>query len=118
VLDAYDVFLTYVLGSAGRQTTAVAPARWQAFERALDGAPPGRYPALRRAAPRGTARDDDTRFAGGLDLVLDASRAARRASRRRALGDAVFPTSAVHHAGASTDALKMLVRRAPSAATT
>src|SRR3954454_24623807 len=27
--DAYVVFLTYVLGSAGRQTTATAPARWQ-----------------------------------------------------------------------------------------
>src|SRR3954449_3150683 len=34
--DAYDVFLTYVLGSAGRQTTATAPARWRAFEIALD----------------------------------------------------------------------------------
>src|SRR5689334_14549227 len=32
--DAYDVFLTYVLGSAGRQATAAAPARWRGFERA------------------------------------------------------------------------------------
>ena len=30
--DAYDLFLTYVLGSAGRQTTATAPARWRSFE--------------------------------------------------------------------------------------
>jgi hypothetical protein len=33
---AYDVFLTYVLGSAGRQTTAAAPARWRSFEIVLD----------------------------------------------------------------------------------
>jgi hypothetical protein len=77
--DAYDVFLTYVLGSAGRQTTATAPARWRAFESALDHAEPDTYPALRRAARSGTPRDDDARFAGGLDLVLDAI--ARRASR-------------------------------------
>jgi AcrR family transcriptional regulator len=70
--DAYDVFLTYVLGSAGRQTTATAPARWRGFERALDHAEPDTYPALRRAARGGTPRDDDARFAGGLDLVLDA----------------------------------------------
>jgi AcrR family transcriptional regulator len=71
--DAYDVFLTYVLGSAGRQTTATAPARWQTFASALDEAEPDAYPALRRAA-RGntTPRDDDARFAGGLQLVLDA----------------------------------------------
>jgi TetR/AcrR family tetracycline transcriptional repressor len=71
--DAYDVYLTYVLGSAGRQTTATAPARWQTFESALDDADPDAYPALHRAA-RGSAttRDDDARFAGGLDLVLDA----------------------------------------------
>jgi AcrR family transcriptional regulator len=71
--DAYDVFLTYVLGSAGRQTTATAPARWQTFETALDQTEPGTYPALRRAA-RGntTSRDDDARFAGGLHFVLDA----------------------------------------------
>jgi AcrR family transcriptional regulator len=68
--DAYDVFLTYVLGSAGRQATATAPARWQGFERALDQAEPDSYPALRRAG--GTTRDDDARFAGGLDLVLGA----------------------------------------------
>jgi hypothetical protein len=71
--DAYDVFLTYVLGSAGRQTTATAPARWQTFASALDRAEPDTYPALRRAAQGNTpARDDDARFAGGLDLVLDA----------------------------------------------
>jgi TetR/AcrR family tetracycline transcriptional repressor len=75
--DAYDVFLTYVLGSAGRQATATAPARWQGFERALDQAEPDSYPALRRAT--GTVRGDDARFAGGLDLVLDAI--AGRASR-------------------------------------
>jgi tetracycline repressor-like protein len=68
--DACDVFLTYVLGSAGRQATATAPARWQGFERALDQAEPDSYPALRRAS--GTIRGDDARFAGGLDLVLDA----------------------------------------------
>ena len=77
--DAYDVFLTYVLGSAGRQTTATAPARWQAFETALDRAGADAHPALRRAAHSGTARDDDARFAGGLDLVLDAI--ASRSSR-------------------------------------
>jgi TetR/AcrR family tetracycline transcriptional repressor len=70
--DAYDLFLTYVLGSAGRQTTAVTPAYWEEFERALDRAGPDSYPALRRAALSGMTRDDDTRFAGGLDLVLDA----------------------------------------------
>jgi hypothetical protein len=70
--DAYDVFLTYVLGSAGRQTTATAPARWRAFDSALERADPDTYPALRRAAQGGTARDDDARFAGGLDLVLAA----------------------------------------------
>jgi len=75
--DAYDVFLTYVLGSAGRQATATAPARWQGFERALDQAEPDSFPALRRAS--GTVRGDDARFAGGLDLVLDAI--ADRASR-------------------------------------
>ena len=70
--DAYDVFLTYVLGSAGRQTTATAPARWRAFE---SSARPSRARHLPRAPARhrgGTARDDDARFAGGLDLVLDA----------------------------------------------
>ena len=77
--DAYDVFLTYVLGSAGRQTTATAPARWRAFEIALDQAEPGTYPGLRHAARGGTARDDDARFTGGLDLVLDAI--AQRAPR-------------------------------------
>jgi TetR/AcrR family transcriptional regulator, tetracycline repressor protein len=77
--DAYDVFLTYVLGSAGRQATATAPARWRAFASALDHAEPDTYPALRRAARSGTHRDDDARFAGGLELVLDAI--ARRASR-------------------------------------
>jgi AcrR family transcriptional regulator len=70
--DAYDVFLTFVLGSAGRQTTATAPARWRAFESTLDPADPDGYPALRRAAQGGTTRDDDARFAGGLQLVLDA----------------------------------------------
>jgi AcrR family transcriptional regulator len=70
--DAYDLFLTYVLGSAGRQTTATAPARWRGFERALDQAEPGAYPALRRATRSGATRDDDARFAGGLGLVLDA----------------------------------------------
>jgi TetR/AcrR family transcriptional regulator, tetracycline repressor protein len=70
--DAYDLFLTYVLGSAGRQATASAPARWEGFERALDTAEPDAYPALRRAARSGTTRDDDARFAAGLDLVLDA----------------------------------------------
>jgi AcrR family transcriptional regulator len=70
--DAYDLFLTYVLGSAGRQTTATAPARWQAFENALDHAEPDTHPALRRATQTGTTRDDDARFAGGLDLLLDA----------------------------------------------
>jgi tetracycline repressor-like protein len=77
--DAYDLFLTYVLGSAGRQTTAIAPARWRAFAEALDQAEPDTYPALRRAARSGTTRDDDTRFAGGLHLVLEAI--AGRASR-------------------------------------
>lgn len=75
--DAYDVFLTYVLGSAGRQATVTAPARWQGFERALDEGEPDSYPALRRAS--GTVRGDDARFTGGLDLVLDAI--ADRASR-------------------------------------
>jgi hypothetical protein len=75
--DAYDVFLAYVLGSAGRQATATAPARWHGFGRALDQAEPDSYPALRRAS--GTIRGDDARFAGGLDLVLDAI--AARASR-------------------------------------
>ena len=75
--DAYDVFLTYVLGSAGRQATATAPARWQGFERALAQAEPDSYPALRRMG--GTLRGDDARFAGGLELVLDAI--ADRASR-------------------------------------
>ena len=70
--DAYDLFLTYVLGSAGRQTTATAPARWRAFEIALDQAGPDAYPALRHARRDGTARDDDARFGGGLELVLDA----------------------------------------------
>jgi AcrR family transcriptional regulator len=78
--DAYDVFLTYVLGSAGRQTTAAAPARWRGFERALDRVEPDAYPALRRAVEAGTGRGDDARFAGGLDLVLDAI--ARRACPR------------------------------------
>jgi AcrR family transcriptional regulator len=77
--DAYDLFLTYVLGSAGRQTTATAPARWHAFETAIDEAEPDTYPALRRATRSATTRDDDARFAGGLDLVLDAI--ADRASR-------------------------------------
>jgi AcrR family transcriptional regulator len=77
--DAYDVFLTYVLGSAGRQTTATAPARWRSFESALDQAEPDAYPALRHAGRGRTPRDDDARFAGGLDLVLDAI--AGRASR-------------------------------------
>jgi AcrR family transcriptional regulator len=75
--DAYDVFLTYVLGSAGRQATATSPARWQGFAQALDRAEPDSYPALRRAG--GSGRDDDARFAGGLDLVLDAI--AERAAR-------------------------------------
>jgi hypothetical protein len=70
--DAYDLFLTYVLGSAGRQTTAVAPARWRAFAQALDEGEPDAYPALRRAAAGANARDDDARFTGGLNLVLDA----------------------------------------------
>ena len=77
---AANFFLTKrVLGSAGRQTTAIAPARWRAFEEALDQAEPDTYPALRRAARSATTRDDDARFAGGLDLVLDAI--AGRASR-------------------------------------
>jgi AcrR family transcriptional regulator len=70
--DAYDLYLTYVLGSAGRQTTAITPAYWEEFERALDRTEPDAYPALRRAALSGMTRDDDSRFAGGLDLVLDA----------------------------------------------
>jgi AcrR family transcriptional regulator len=70
--DAYDVFLAFVLGSAGRQTTASAPARWQGFEIALEQAEPDAYPALRRATLSDTTRVDDARFAGGLDLVLDA----------------------------------------------
>jgi TetR/AcrR family transcriptional regulator, tetracycline repressor protein len=77
--DAYDLFFTYVLGSAGRQTTALAPARWRAFQSALDRAEPDTYPALRRVTRGGTPRDDDARFAGGLDLLLDAI--ADRASR-------------------------------------
>jgi AcrR family transcriptional regulator len=77
--DAYDVFLTYVLGSAGRQTTATAPARWRGFELALDQAEAGAYVALRHASRSGTNRDDDARFAGGLGLVLNAI--AGRASR-------------------------------------
>jgi AcrR family transcriptional regulator len=77
--DAYDVFLTYVLGSAGRQTTAMAPARWRGFAAALEQAEPEAFPALRRATADGTTRDDDARFAGGLELVLDAI--AGRASR-------------------------------------
>jgi AcrR family transcriptional regulator len=79
VQDAYDLFLIYVLGSAGRQTTAIAPTYWEESERALDRAGPDSYPALRRAASGGMTRDEDTRFAGGLDLVLDAI--AGRASR-------------------------------------
>jgi AcrR family transcriptional regulator len=70
--DAYDVFLTYVLGSAGRQTTATAPARWQGLADALDQVEPESYPALRRTVEGGAGRDDDERFAGGLALVLDA----------------------------------------------
>ena len=70
--DAYDLFLTYVLGSAGRQATATAPARWRGFEIKLEQAEPDTYPALRHASRGGTARDDDARFAGGLDLLLDA----------------------------------------------
>jgi hypothetical protein len=70
--DAYDVFLTYVLGSAGRQTTATAPARWQSFQTALDQAESGTYPALERALRADVSRTDDARFAGGLELVLDA----------------------------------------------
>jgi AcrR family transcriptional regulator len=77
--DAYDLFFTYVLGSAGRQTTASSPARWRSFESALDHAEPDAYPALRRAARGSTIRDDDARFTGGLDLLLDAI--AGRASR-------------------------------------
>jgi hypothetical protein len=65
------LFLTYLLGGAGRQTTAIAPARWRAFKEALDQPEPDTYPALRRAARSGTTRDDDARFVGGLDLVLD-----------------------------------------------
>jgi TetR/AcrR family tetracycline transcriptional repressor len=72
VQDAYSLFLTYVLGSAARQTIATTPERWQEFERALEQAEPDSHPALRRAVPAGITRDDDTRFAGGLDLVLDA----------------------------------------------
>ncbi len=78
--DAYDVYLAYVLGSAGRQTTASAPARWRGFEIALDHAAPDTYVALRHATRGGTTRDDDARFGGGLDLVLDAI--ADRASRQ------------------------------------
>ena len=70
--DAYDVFLTYVLGSAGRQTTATAPARWRSFELALGQVEPDTYVALRNATRGSPTRDDDARFAGGLDLVLDA----------------------------------------------
>jgi AcrR family transcriptional regulator len=70
--NGYDVFFTFVLGSAGRQTTATAPARWRGFELALDQAAPDAYPALRRAGAGASPRDDDARFAGGLDLVLDA----------------------------------------------
>jgi hypothetical protein len=77
--DAYDVFFTYVLGSAGRQATATGPARWKGFELALDQAEADTYPALRRAARSDTPRDDDARFGAGLDLVLDAI--ADRASR-------------------------------------
>jgi AcrR family transcriptional regulator len=82
--DAYDVFLTYVLGSAGRQTTAVAPARWRAFGQALDEAEADAYPALRRAAAGANTRDDDARFTGGLDLVLDAIAARASPSGGRA----------------------------------
>ncbi len=78
--DAYDVFLTYVLGSAGRQTTETAPARWQGFASALGQADADAFPALKQAAGSGTARDDDARFAGGLDLVLGAI-SARRSAR-------------------------------------
>jgi AcrR family transcriptional regulator len=79
VQDAYSLFLTYVLGTAARQTIATTPERWQAFEKALEPTQPDSYPALRRAVPAGISRDDDTRFAGGLELVLDAI--AGRASR-------------------------------------
>jgi hypothetical protein len=68
-----------VLGSAGRQTTATAPARWRSFELALGQAEPGTYVALRNATRGSPARDDDARFASGLDLVLDAI--ANRTSR-------------------------------------
>jgi AcrR family transcriptional regulator len=77
--DAYDLFLTYALGSAGRQTTATAPARWRSFAQALEQAEPDTYPALQRATRSVTTRHDDAHFAGGLDLVLDAI--ADRASR-------------------------------------
>jgi TetR/AcrR family tetracycline transcriptional repressor len=81
--DAYDLFLTYVLGSAGRQTTATAPARWRSFAEALDHTEPDTYPALRRTTRSGGTRDDDARFAAGLELVLDAitGRASRTAER-------------------------------------
>jgi AcrR family transcriptional regulator len=77
--NAYDVFLTYVLGSAGRQTTATAPARWHSFADALAQAGPTAYPALARATREGTPRGDDARFAGGLELILGAI--ARRSLR-------------------------------------
>ena len=59
----------------GYRPCALASVR----DQALDQAEPDTYPALRRAARGGTTRDDDARFAGGLDLVLDAI--AGRASR-------------------------------------
>jgi AcrR family transcriptional regulator len=81
VPDAYDVFLAYVLGSAGRQTTATAPARWQGLADALDRGDRDSYPALWRTIAGGAGRNDDERFAGGLELVLEAI--ATRAMRAR-----------------------------------
>ena len=71
--DAYDLFLTYVLGSAGRPDHRHRPCTLaERSRKRFDQSQSDTYPALRRAARSGTNRDDDARFAGGLDLVLDA----------------------------------------------
>ena len=85
--DAYDLFLTYVLGSAGRQTTATAPARWQALEIALASAEPDAYPALRRAARTATHPVTTTRASPAACTSSSMpSPAAPRARERSPLG--------------------------------
>ena len=83
--DAYDLFLTYVLGSAGRQTTATAPARWRAFERRLT--KPSPTPTPRSGAPLGAAQPVTTTRASPAASTSSSmpSLVAPRASWRPAL---------------------------------